>query len=281
VWPAPALDFPGWTQIGGPTRDVYAGGGEIFATRLDGADIYRYRGPSREWEKIDSPDGQGVSFGVNEQGYLFGLYNNGVWSLYPPSLRQLSETGASGNDARIYAGGDEILVQYSEFGNVYRYNRELNDWHNVASNSFSYAINDRGRLFAVADGLILAWVEYHSPGNPGGSNETIASFGDMNTTIYAGGSELFATHTSSGSIHRYTGLPNNWVRIGGPGSMFVVNSRGQLFALSPDRSSIWVWTGRPDEWEQIGGPARAIFGGTSSGVCATSPETWELWCYDQ
>ncbi|PFL73132.1 hypothetical protein COD81_07105 [Bacillus cereus] len=91
---------------------------------------------------------------------------------------------------------------------------------------------------------------------------------------------IFATHPINGDIYKYNS-PNNWTKIGGPGSMF---SAGEdtLYGVSPDKSGVYQWMGtsvNPNQWIQIGGPADKIFANGNT-VYATNPTTGDIYRYN-
>jgi hypothetical protein len=92
---------------------------------------------------------------------------------------------------------------------------------------------------------------------------------------------IFATDYPDGDVYALEGPLSDgasWLKIGGPGKMFVMDGQGRLYGLSPDSSSVYLYSGAPGNWKAIGGPAAAIFA-DENGVCATSPDTGDLHRY--
>lgn len=93
--------------------------------------------------------------------------------------------------------------------------------------------------------------------------------------VFAGAFGLFATNLYSADIFRYSGRPNEWTKVGGPGAAFAVGSR--LWGLTPNRQAVMQFDGTG--WVQIGGPAQTLYGGIC-GLYATSPDTGDIWKYN-
>ena len=90
---------------------------------------------------------------------------------------------------------------------------------------------------------------------------------------------LFATNPQTGDIYEYDGRPNSWIKVGGPGDMFVVDSEGQLYGLSVGGNSVWRYDNEPMDWTYIGGAADKIYAGGDK-LFTTNPQTGEIYEYD-
>jgi len=93
--------------------------------------------------------------------------------------------------------------------------------------------------------------------------------------VIKGTSVIYATELSTGDIFRYDGTPFKWTKVGGPGKIFAVNSKGDLYGLSPDGKGVFQYTGTPGKWTQIGGPANGIYAGGDK-LFATNPQTGDI-----
>ncbi|MEV6734568.1 hypothetical protein [Streptomyces sp. NPDC051364] len=58
-----------WTGIGGPAKNIYAGGAGLFATNPDTGNIYKYDGRPDQWIEVGGP---GATFAVSDT-HLYGL----------------------------------------------------------------------------------------------------------------------------------------------------------------------------------------------------------------
>jgi hypothetical protein len=98
----------GWAMIGGPAKEIYAGGTQLFATNPNTGNIYRYNGKPFSWTQIGGP---GKMFAVDYQGRLYGLSPDGrgvyQFSGTPMKWKQIGGPAGSihagGNQARVYA----------------------------------------------------------------------------------------------------------------------------------------------------------------------------------
>ena len=59
----------GWTIIGGPASEIYAGSAGVFATNPSTGDIFEYNGTPGNWTEIGGPGAQFAEGG----GHLYGL----------------------------------------------------------------------------------------------------------------------------------------------------------------------------------------------------------------
>jgi len=120
----------------------------------------------------------------------------------------------------------------------------------------------------VADG---SWVKIFGP-----VGMVVAGYDKSNGTRL-----IYATDLATGDIYQFMGKPGvfwNWIQVGGPGKMFVLDGQGRLYGLSSDGSGVYQYTGTPMQWIQIGGAAKEIYGDVD-GVCATNPESGDIYRY--
>jgi Tectonin domain len=103
-----------WTQIGGPASELFAGGSKLFATNPDTGDIYQYNGSPHNWTRVGT---SGITFTVDERGYLFGLSPSGVFRYdgTPMGWTQIGDTGVD-----IEASRSELYGLMSD-GTVWHY----------------------------------------------------------------------------------------------------------------------------------------------------------------
>ena len=97
------------------------------------------------------------------------------------------------------------------------------------------------------------------------------------TGVFVGGNGLYA-RLQSGDIYRYEGSPNNWTKVGGPGTTWAVNDTN-IYGLSRDANSVWQYTGTGTNWTPIGGPAKLLIAGGRA-LYATNPNTGDIYRYE-
>jgi len=71
---------------------------------------------------------------------------------------------------------------------------------------------------------------------------------------------IYAVENQSGDIYKKDS-ENNWSRVGGPGSMFVVGGPGELYALTVPRTEVkWYRPSQGYGWMHVGEAASKIYG---------------------
>lgn len=157
---------------------------------------------------------------------------------------------------------------------------------NNAWNSYTWIPGNSGTRFRVkvegntdANELVAADGSFHNfniqPQVTGGSWKKI--FGPVGMVIAGydkskGTRIIYATELDTGDIYQFMGKPAgafNWLKVGGPGKMFVLDGQGQLYGLSPDGNGIFKYSGTGTKWVQIGGPAKEIYGDVTAYVPLT------------
>ena len=132
--------------------------------------------------------------------------------------------------------------------------------------------------------LLFCGAVIFPPNNSSGASSWQQIWGPVGTVmgyhdVIKGTSVIYATEHSTGDIYRYDGNPFKWTKVGGPGSMFAVDSKGSLYGLSPDKKGVFRYTGTPGKWTQIGGPAASIYAGGDK-LYATNPQTGDIAQYN-
>lgn len=119
-----------WRQMGGPAKDIYAGGFKLYATDPATGDIYSYSGTPDNWIGIGMPGKDFVvdviGCGVPPLGMttLYGLSGDGkeIWR-YEGRGDQWTQIKTSGFGAplkRIFAGGGQLFT-ITENDMLYKY----------------------------------------------------------------------------------------------------------------------------------------------------------------
>jgi hypothetical protein len=245
-----------WTQIGGPVKELYAGGLGLFATNPSTNDIYHFEGVGESWSKSG---GAGASFAVTNHD-LYGLSSDksAVYRMTSPG--NWEQVG--GPAGTLVGGGNDLYAQEAgENGAIWKYTGSPMQWLNIGGPGYEFAQNnltlyglspDRGAVYEYL-GTPGSWVQ----------------IGGQASKIIAGGPFLFALTPNGDSIWRYEGSPFKWTKIGGPWQSFAACDAG-LFALSPNKTEVFWHAGPPDQWIRVGGAAGAL-AASGSHLYAASP----------
>ena len=92
---------------------------------------------------------------------------------------------------------------------------------------------------------------------------------------------IYATELATGDVYQFMGVPGvywNWIKVGQPGKMFVLDGQGKLYGLSVDGNAVYQYTGTPMEWIQIGLAAKEIYSDID-GICSINSETGDIYRY--
>jgi len=119
-----------WRQIGGPAKELFAGGFQLFATEPASGDIYKYAGSPDSWIRVGMP---GRDFVVDVTGcgqpplgttVLYGLSGDGkeIWRYegQPDQWTQIKTSGFNVPLKSIYAGGGNLYA-VTENDILYKY----------------------------------------------------------------------------------------------------------------------------------------------------------------
>ena len=88
----------------------------------------------------------------------------------------------------------------------------------------------------------------------------------------------YAVDRSTGDVLRKMNPAAPWIRIGGPGKVFVLARGYSLFALSPDGASVQQYQGAPGRWIPVGGPSTALYG-LQTGLYSIDPNNGDILRY--
>lgn len=256
----------GWTIIGGPAKEVYAGSAGVFEIDASG-NIWMYNGTPYSWTEIGGP---GAEF-AEGAGHLYGLGPNGAyvaeWNGTPNSW-----TTIGGPAKNIYAGPDGLIATAPDgsTGDVWKYNGTPNDWTDIGGPGDDFAVGD-GAIYRIGppstggdDAVMVAsvwtagttWTPIFTDGPGDGLDDLIAG--------YAGVYMRWISDTSAGGFLEYNGTPNSWTTIGDvdyDSPYPDAESRTSLYAFVDDPvyanqvDSVDIYDGTPDDWTVIGGPA--------------------------
>ncbi|ASR34863.1 hypothetical protein BAY61_07585 [Prauserella marina] len=230
-----------WSRIGGPAAEIYAGGGQVYATSPTTGDIFWYEHETTTWHRIGGP---GQQFTVDDAGIIQGLNSTGIYEWWGGTTgwRKLGGPAAS-----IRSGGVGLLVATSiTNGDVYLYaGLPFQPWTRIGGPGQDFAITTVGYFYGQNDAGIFAWrggLDWIQVGGPAAK-------------MYTGGN-LVATSPYNGDAYRFLDAELQWEHVGGPGDQFTVANDGTIYGLN----SGGVWRKAPGEsgWTKVGDPAASL-----------------------
>lgn len=238
----------GWTTIGGPASEIYAGSAGVFATNLSTGDIYEYNGTPGSWTEIGGPGAEFVEGG----GHLYGIGPNnayvaewngtagGGWTIIGGPAHQIA-AGAAGL-VEINADIDETLI----------YDGTPGDWTQIGGGSLGVYSGDA--IYQDEPSGLEQWT--------GGSTwQTILDNGGV-TEYYsvqvASSAGLFVE--AAGADYEYDGTPFSWTQIGAFPLLVGAVSRTSVYGFDVGSTNtaaddVEVYSGSGTTWTVIGGPA--------------------------
>ncbi|MFF1496607.1 hypothetical protein, partial [Streptomyces sp. NPDC058304] len=126
-----------WTGIGGPAKNIYAGGAGLFATNPQTGHIYKYDGRPNHWSEIGGP---GATFASgHDRLYAIAPDHSAV---YEWSGRGTEWTRIGGPAKNIYAGGAGLFATNPDTGNIYKYDGRPDQWIEVGGPGATFAVSD-------------------------------------------------------------------------------------------------------------------------------------------
>jgi len=262
----------GWTVIGGPASEIYAGSAGVFATNPSTGDIYKYNGTPGSWTEIGGPGAQFAEGG----GHLYGLAPDDSYVAEWNGPAQGGWTIIGGPAADIYAGPYGLVdtEPAGSSGDIRRYNGTPNSWTDIGGPEGFASLND----IAVGSGAVYRINPANSAGVTvvdewtGGTTWTpILTVGSSQHpgSLIAGydGVYLDDVTTTSDAYLKYNGTPNNWSQISsidyyGDGLYPMVESTTSLYGATLDNADgdsastdVEIYSGSGSSWTDIGGPA--------------------------
>lgn len=253
----------GWTNIGGPAEDLYAGSAGLFATDPTSGDIWEYNGTPGSWTDIGGP---GWTF-AQGNGHLYGLGPGGKyvaeWNGTPGSW-----TIIGGPASYIYAGGDGLIATSpddSENSYVFHYNGTPGSWTQIGGDGLTLgpvlAVGTNAVYRVSSDGdTVSQWTSgttWTSLGAPSGQPVTIDTAGDEGLIIDDG---------TNGLTLKYNGTPGSWSQFGpididSPGA--IVESLTNVYGFAYvdttlTNAQVYVYSPSDNSWTLIGGPVSRV-----------------------
>jgi hypothetical protein len=236
-----------WTVVGDTfaATGLVVGDAGVFACTPTA--IYRYNGTPNQWTQVGGAGDQFVEAGNN----LYGTGPNGAYVAQWNGLGK-GWTIIGGPAQTIEAGGAGLVATSLDGSSTNLYDGAPNQWTYIDDGKSDYFVGSTGIFKAGPDLIPYQWV------GPGDNWQEIGGQVDL---LFAGADGLYADQTGlNDDIEQYSGTPNQWTTIGGPGFDFVTSSN-TLYGLGPDGAYVAVWSGTPGVWTQIGGPAHIIAAG--------------------
>ncbi|PPK63680.1 hypothetical protein V5P93_002230 [Actinokineospora auranticolor] len=234
-------DGTSWTQIGGAAAQIYAGGGQVFATNPTTGSIFYYEHETTTWHLIGGP---GDQFVVDDAGILTGRSAGGVFEWWGTEWRKIGGPARS-----LIAGGEGLLAATNTTnGDVYIYTAEpANPWQKIGGAGQDFVITAPGYIFGQSTGGIFTWTgtswDWIQVGGPAGK-------------MY-GGPYLVATAPSNGNAFRFLEDQFRWESVGGAGDQFAAANDGTLYRLNS--TGVYRLSSSGDgSWARVGDPASTL-----------------------
>ncbi|MFD9574908.1 hypothetical protein ACFWBI_34435 [Streptomyces sp. NPDC059982] len=130
-------DGEDWTRIGGPAKNIYAGGAGLFATNPETGHIYKYDGKPNHWTEIGGP---GATFASgHDRLYAIAPDHSAVyeWSGHGTEWARIG-----GPAQNIYAGGAGLFATNPETGHIYQYNGKPDQWTEIGGPGATFTVSD-------------------------------------------------------------------------------------------------------------------------------------------
>ncbi|WNI34386.1 DNA/RNA non-specific endonuclease [Streptomyces sp. ITFR-6] len=228
-----------WTKVGGPAKDLYAGGAGLFATAPDTGKILKYDGAPDAWSQIGEP---GADFAVTgDRLYALNPDRTAVYE-WAGTGTDWTKVGGPAND--LDAGGAGLFATGPD-GKIFKYEGTPETWTQIGEPGAGFAVTG-DRLYGIAADrtAVYEWA---------GHGTDWSRVGGPAQELYAGGAGLFATDPATGQLSKYDGKPDVWTKAGKPGAGFAVSDT-HLYGLATNHTSVLQWTGTATDWAPLGAP---------------------------
>ncbi|MFI1652283.1 hypothetical protein ACH4XT_35865, partial [Streptomyces avidinii] len=123
--------------IGGPAKNIYAGGAGLFATNPDTGHIYQYGGTPNHWTEIGGP------------GATFASGHDRLYAIAPDHSAVYEWTGngtdwtrIGGPAKNIYAGGAGLFATNPDTGHIYQYGGTPDRWTEIGGPGATFTVSD-------------------------------------------------------------------------------------------------------------------------------------------
>lgn len=261
----------GWTVIGGPASDVYAGSAGVFAIDPTSGDIEMYDGTPGNWTVIGGPGEMFAEGG----GHLYGLGPNGAYVAEWMGLSQ-GWTVIGGAADSIEAGTAGLVetetyavsngTGYNYYQNISLYNGTPGSWSYIGSSVNGteqlavgydiYKIDDSGKS-------VSEWA--------GGTTwGTILDDGGYLDDLVGGDAGVTVDEDAEG-VYLYQGSLDHWLKISdfpspqigtqNPVAVSRTGIYGVGYTYGVGVTSVDLYSGSGSSWTTIGGPADIVTAG--------------------
>jgi hypothetical protein len=224
-----------WTQIGGPVREISAGGAGLFAT--DGNDnMIQFSGTPNQWNDLFGTFDFFPGFSMISAGdgdlLALSLHADQVWRFAGGAW-----TIADGNAAAAYSGGFDVDVDYD--GNYRQRNVFTGSWSVIGGPADQIVVggNSIAQLSLDHSDVLVFY-----PNAFGGRwVNTLQAAGEL----YPGPADSFAARelTSTGNITAYLSQSNVWNSLGAPANTIDVftpaSGQTTLVRLNNKRTAVF------------------------------------------
>ncbi|MFI6026174.1 hypothetical protein [Amycolatopsis magusensis] len=231
------FDGVSWSQIGGPAAQIYAGGGNVYATSPTTGDLSWYDHATATWLRISGPFDQ---IAVDDAGIVAGLNSTGIFEWWGgDEWRKLGGPASS-----ITYGGIGLLVATSiTTGEPSLYSGlPFQPWTPIGGPGKEFVITTPGYFYGKNSDGVYAW--------RGGLNWI--KVGGPVTKMYTG-AYMVATRPAKNAPYRFHDTEFRWERVGDPGDLFAVSNNGTLYGLNS--KGIWRMDAENCRWTRVGDPA--------------------------
>ncbi|HET9168383.1 MAG TPA: hypothetical protein VFN97_03070 [Actinospica sp.] len=259
----------GWTVIGGPASEVYAGSAGVFATNPTSGNIFKYNGTPGSWTQIGGPGAEFAEGG----GHLYGLGPNDGYVAEWMGLSQ-GWTVIGGAASNIYAGPDGLVATAPGTGDLMHYNGSPYNWSDIGGPQAFASVTDvavgSGAVYRVdpATSAGVTVVDMWTGGTTWTPILTVGS-NEHPSSLIAGYDGVYLNDVGSTSDYylKYNGTPNSWTRISsisyyGDGLYPMAESTTSLYGVTFSASTgatassdVEIYSGTGSNWTVIGGPA--------------------------
>ncbi|MBR7839422.1 hypothetical protein KDL01_39550 [Actinospica durhamensis] len=244
----------GWTIIGGPASEVYAGSAGVFATDPSTGDIAEYNGTPGSWTQIGGPGAEFVEGG----GHLYGIGPDNAYVAEWNGQAAGGWTVIGGPAYQIAAGPAGLVEINQDITETLIYDGTPGTWTQIGGASLG--VYSGNAVYSSEPSGLEQWTG-------GTAWETILDNGGFTSyyAVQAVGSEGLFVEAAGGDFE-YNGTPLSWTQIGGLPVLVGAVSQTSVYGFAVGSSNtaaadVEVYSGSGSTWTVIGGPAWQVWPG--------------------
>jgi hypothetical protein len=250
-WDGPGA---GWTVIGGPASQVYAGSAGVFATNPSTGDIDEYNGTPGSWTEIGGPGAEFAEGG----GHLYGIGPDDAYVAEWNGPTAGGWTIIGGPAHRIAAGPAGLVEINADLTATLIYNGTPGTWTRIGGSSLG--VYSGNAIYQDEPGGLQQWTG-------GTTYEQILDNGGF-TSYYSvqavGAAGLFIQAADADYV--YNGTPFSWTQIGGGSLLVGAVSQTSVYGFAVGAggtaaADVELYSGSGTVWTVIGGPAWQVWPG--------------------